>query len=172
VFNDTVTKIYEGGAKLFVHCNGDAAIDAFLEAHRFASGGKPEQPRGTVGVHSQFIRRDQLEKYAAWSIIPSFYTEHCFYFGDTHVINRGPEQAASISPMKSALALGLHPTNHTDFNVAPRMYGEEKQKGSIEEGKLADLVILSADPTAVAPETIRSIEVLETIKEGKTVWKK
>ena len=213
VFNDTVTKIYEGGAKLFVHCNGDAAIDAFLEAHRFASGGKPEQPRGTVGVHSQFIRRDQLEKYAVWGITPSFYTEHCFYFGDTHVTNRGPEQAASISPMKSALALGLHPTNHTDFNVAPidqiftihsavnrttrsgvvlgekeritpldalraitldgaRMYGEEKQKGSIEEGKLADLVILSADPTSIAPETIRSIEVLETIKEGKTVWKK
>jgi predicted amidohydrolase YtcJ len=47
---------------------------------------------------------------------------------------------------------------------------EETQKGSIETGKLADLVILSADPTAVDPETIDQIKVLETIKEGKTVF--
>jgi predicted amidohydrolase YtcJ len=213
VFNDTVKKVYDGGATLFVHCNGDAAIDALLEAHRYASDGAPERPRGTVGIHSQFIRRDQLQKYAAWQITPSFYTEHCFYFGDTHVANRGREQAEFISPMKSALALGLHPANHTDFNVAPlnqlftihtavnrqtrsgvilgeaervtplealraitldgaRMYGEEDKKGSIETGKLADLVILSADPTAVPAAEIEKIEVLETIKEGKTVWKK
>jgi hypothetical protein len=68
-----------------------------------------------------------------------------------------------ITPLEALRAITLD---------GARMYGEEKQKGSIEEGKLADLVILSADPTAVAPETIRSIEVLETIKEGKTVWKK
>ena len=53
-----------------------------------------------------------------------------------------------------------------------RMYGEEDEKGSLETGKLADLVILSADPTAVPPEAIQRIEVVETIKEGKTVWKK
>ena len=52
------------------------------------------------------------------------------------------------------------------------MYGEEAEKGSIEIGKLADLVILSADPTAVPAAEIEKIEVLETIKEGKTVWKK
>ena len=57
--NAWVKKVYDGGATLFVHCNGDAAIDALLEAHRFASGGSPEKPRGTVGIHSQFIRRDQ-----------------------------------------------------------------------------------------------------------------
>ncbi len=57
-----VRKVYEGDAPLFVHVNGDAAIDAFLEAHRAASGDDPTRPRGTVGVHSQFIRRDQLEK--------------------------------------------------------------------------------------------------------------
>ncbi|MSR27118.1 MAG: hypothetical protein EXS06_08900 [Planctomycetaceae bacterium] len=115
--------------------------------------------------------------------------------------------------MKSALALGLHPANHTDFNVAPidhlftihtavnrqtrsgvilgeaerigplealraitldgaRMSGEEHKKASIETGKLADLVILSADPTAVPAAEIEKIEMLETIKEGKTVWKK
>ena len=119
VLNEWVKKVYDGGATLFVHCNGDAAIDALLEAHRFAAGDDPAKPRGTVGVHSQFIRHDQLEKYKAWSITPSFFTIHCFYFGDTHVANRGRQQADFISPMKSARTLELRPANHTDFNVAP-----------------------------------------------------
>jgi predicted amidohydrolase YtcJ len=115
--------------------------------------------------------------------------------------------------MKSALRLGMHPANHTDFNVAPinqidtvdsavnrrtrsgvvlgeservtplealraitldgaRLYGEEATKGSIEVGKFADFVILSADPTAVPPDQIGKVEVVETIKEGTTVWRK
>jgi len=47
---------------------------------------------------------------------------------------------------------------------------EEKTKGSIEVGKLADFVILSDDPTAVDPETIDQIKVTETIKEGRTIF--
>jgi len=47
---------------------------------------------------------------------------------------------------------------------------EETEKGSLAPGKLADLVILSADPTAIDPETIDQITVWETIKEGQTIY--
>jgi urease alpha subunit len=47
---------------------------------------------------------------------------------------------------------------------------EEHWKGSIEEGKLADLVVLSADPTSVDPETLDQLKVVETIKDGQTVF--
>jgi predicted amidohydrolase YtcJ len=53
-----------------------------------------------------------------------------------------------------------------------RMYGEDKDKGSIEVGKLADLVVLSANPLTVPPATIETIRVEETIKDGKTVWQR
>ncbi len=47
---------------------------------------------------------------------------------------------------------------------------EEKSKGSIEAGKLADFVILDKDPTAIDPENIDEIKVVETIKEGVTIF--
>jgi hypothetical protein len=47
---------------------------------------------------------------------------------------------------------------------------EEKTKGSLEVGKLADFVILSKDPTAIDPETIDQIKVVQTIKEGQTIF--
>jgi predicted amidohydrolase YtcJ len=48
---------------------------------------------------------------------------------------------------------------------------EETTKGSLEVGKLADFVILSADPTAVDPETLDTLAVTETVKEGRTVFR-
>jgi predicted amidohydrolase YtcJ len=43
----------------------------------------------------------------------------------------------------------------------------EHVKGSIEPGKLADLVVLSEDPTAVSPDRIAGLEVLATITGGQ-----
>ncbi len=47
---------------------------------------------------------------------------------------------------------------------------EEKTKGTLEPGKLADLVILDKNPLKVEPTTIKDIAVVETIKEGRTVY--
>ena len=49
---------------------------------------------------------------------------------------------------------------------------EEKSKGTLEAGKLADLVVLDKNPLKVESTTIKDIAVLETIKEGKTVFTK
>lgn len=49
--------------------------------------------------------------------------------------------------------------------------GEERDKGSIEVGKLADFAILSRDPTQGDPNTIDRIKVTETVKEGASIFR-
>ena len=49
---------------------------------------------------------------------------------------------------------------------------EENRKGMIREGLLADFVILSSDPLQATVDEIRNIEVVETIKEGETIYLK
>lgn len=51
-------------------------------------------------------------------------------------------------------------------------YHEEDRKGSLEEGKVADMVILDRNPLKEDKMQIRDIQVLETIKEGNTLYRK
>ena len=73
----------------------------------------------------------------------------------------------------------LGPTQRVPVDVALKamtlwpahQHFEEKTKGSIEVGKLADFVILTDDPTTIDPMAIDRIKVAETIKEGLSVYK-
>lgn len=47
---------------------------------------------------------------------------------------------------------------------------EEKLKGSITPGKLADFVILGDDPRRVDPDRIKDIPVLRTVMDGRTTF--
>jgi predicted amidohydrolase YtcJ len=47
---------------------------------------------------------------------------------------------------------------------------EEKLKGSITAGKLADFVVLAADPTAIAPDKIKDIQIVQTVVGGATTY--
>ncbi len=49
---------------------------------------------------------------------------------------------------------------------------EEKSKGSLEVGKLADFTVLDGNPLTIDPMKIADIKVMETIKEGSTVYRR
>lgn len=51
-------------------------------------------------------------------------------------------------------------------------HGEEAQKGTLTAGKLADMVILDQNPLKIDPMKLKDIKVMETIKAGKSIYKK
>ena len=73
----------------------------------------------------------------------------------------GPEQR--ITPMEALRAV---------TSDAAWQNHEENIKGSIETGKYADFVILNEDPLTIDPTLIKDIDVLETIVDGKSIYKK
>jgi len=72
-----------------------------------------------------------------------------------------PEEG--ISPKE---ALGMYTT------YAARAAFEEKIKGSIAAGKLADLVVLNSAPTKLPADEIKDVEVEMTFINGEVVWDK
>jgi predicted amidohydrolase YtcJ len=70
-----------------------------------------------------------------------------------------PEEAISAG---QALAMYTSSAAYASF--------EESIKGTIAPGKLADMVILSADPLKAPPEQIKDIRVEMTILGGRVVW--
>jgi predicted amidohydrolase YtcJ len=52
------------------------------------------------------------------------------------------------------------------------MQFSEKERGSIEPGKLADLVVVDRDFLACSDEELKSIEPVLTLVEGRAVFEK
>lgn len=53
---------------------------------------------------------------------------------------------------------------------AAHQYSEENEKGSLSAGKRADFVILDKDPLKTPTDELKRIRVLETVKNGNTVY--
>jgi len=117
-WNKAVATLSRRGIQLFAHCNGDAAIAMMIEAVRKA-GLRADQDHRTVIIHSQFMAPGQLEEYVELGLHPSFFTVHAFFYGDVHLANLGADRCSRLSPMASAMRLGLHCSNHNDFSVTP-----------------------------------------------------
>jgi len=70
-----------------------------------------------------------------------------------------PEQKLTVAEAVEAYTMG---SAYAEF--------QEKEKGSLTPGKLADMVLLSDDIFTIAPASIRDVKALKTIVGGKLVW--
>jgi len=70
-----------------------------------------------------------------------------------------PEQKLTVAEAVEAYTMG---SAYAEF--------QEKEKGSVTPGKLADLVLLSDDIFTIAPEKIRDVHVIKTILGGKIIF--
>lgn len=210
-FQTLARKVHERGWQIFVHANGDAAIDMAIRGFD-ALGIKAADDRRPIVIHSQFMRPDQIPAYARIGVGPSYFSNHTYYFADTHRRNFPNEVVDFISPFTASRAAGLIPSNHSDYPVTPldtraQLWSamartsrtgvvsgesqredawhalqalttgpawqvfEENQRGRIKSGLLADFVVLDRNPLTTPVDDIRAIRVLETVKEGKTIWR-
>ena len=70
-----------------------------------------------------------------------------------------PEQKLTVAEAVYAYTMG---SAYAEF--------QEKEKGSLTSGKLADMVLLSDDIFRIAPEKIRDVKVMNTWVGGKQVY--
>ena len=70
-----------------------------------------------------------------------------------------PEQKLTVAEAVEAYTMG---SAYAEF--------QDKEKGSITPGKLADMVILSDDIFKIDPVKIRDVKVLKTLWAGKLIW--
>lgn len=214
ILDDLVARYHLGGCQVAVHANGDRAIESVVTAFERAHRKCPETDRRHMIIHSQLASTDHLRRMKRIGLVPNFFVNHVYYWGDRHeALFLGPERAAHLDPLATALREELPFCLHSDLPVTPvdplfsihtavnrvtrngRVLGPderitpvealkgytttaafvtfaEKERGTLEAGKLADFAILSDDPLHVPEIRIKDIRPLETWLGGKLVWKR
>ena len=210
--NDIVMTLHQRGYQIATHANGDAAIDAILAAYENALRAVPKVDHRFRIEHCQVCVPEHISKIRDLGVIPNFFPNHVYYFGDRHRDRfLGPDRVTHLDPIGSAIQAGIKPLLHSDCPVTPvnplfciqnaiarvtssgkvltevervatreaismmtvnAAYGafEENVKGSLEIGKLGDLVVLDHDPFQEAAHELGQIESAATVVGGQVMY--
>lgn len=103
-----------------------------------------------VTNHTDYFSAPPAALFAMWTAVNRL--------ARSNVVIGSDERVTPLEALRAMTASGAY------------QYSEEKTKGSLEAGKLADLVILNQNPLTVDPMKIKDIKVVETIKEGKSIY--
>ncbi|MDB4970884.1 MAG: hypothetical protein JWN44_6573 [Myxococcales bacterium] len=188
--------------KVVVHVLSRRALASFLDAVERMSKSAPEKARLFRVDHADEVTAAEAERLAKLgivvcsnpSMVPEWRTERAFPLRT--IIQGGVRScigsdwyghhtpARTLAPLES-LKLAV---THGGFGTAERIdpvqaleaytvgsataEGMQALKGTLAPGMLADLVLLSADPTATAPEHLTEIEVVMTIVGGRVVYRR
>jgi predicted amidohydrolase YtcJ len=119
-FKDIVLPFHKRGLTIHCHCNGDEAVDVFLDTveEMQAEASWPDA-RHTV-QHCQLTTIDQYERMAALNMCANIFSNHIFYWGDQHYSSTvGPDRAQRMEACATAKKLGIHFALHSDSPVTP-----------------------------------------------------
>ncbi|MBV7331344.1 amidohydrolase [Chloroflexi bacterium TSY] len=112
----------KNGHQIVVHGNGDAAIESILQAFELAQKKYPREDTRHMLIHCQMANPDRhhIERIVALGVIPSYFINHIYYWGDRHKkLFVGPERAARMNPLGSSLQKGMLFSVHSDYPVTP-----------------------------------------------------
>jgi predicted amidohydrolase YtcJ len=118
-FEEMVTDAHTSGWQIWIHANGDVAIQSVLDAYEKALAIQERADHRHRIEHCQLPTDEQLDRMAALGVLPSFFPAHIWHWGDRHLSNFGPERAARLSPMASALMRDLNVGMHNDSPFTP-----------------------------------------------------
>jgi len=176
------TKKYGGGDRRAVLIHGQACrldqldpikrlgvIPSFFPMHTFYWGDWHRQ--SVLGPE----RAETISPCASARKLGMIFTSH----HDAPVANPNSIRVLSATvTRKTRSGYILGPNERVDVATALKamtiwaayQHFEEGEKGSIEAGKLADFVILDKNPMTAPPDTLADLKVVETIKEGRSIY--
>jgi predicted amidohydrolase YtcJ len=118
--NAMVLALHSRGYQIATHANGDAAIDSILDAYENALTIQPRSDHRYRIEHCQVCHPEHIERMQKLGIIPDFFANHIYYWGDRHRERfLGPDRVMNLDPVGSAVRAGLMPILHSDCPVTP-----------------------------------------------------
>ncbi len=137
---------------------------------------------GTNGVWEPAVGPERATRAFAWHCLEKAGARLVFSSDWPATISvdpiRGLHNAVNRRTIEGEPAGGWIPAQRVSVETALRAYTEggayasfeEKEKGMIAKGKLADLVVLSQDPQKVNPMDLFKTRVVMTILDGKVIY--
>lgn len=119
-FLDQLLPFHKRGLTVHCHCNGDEAVDVFVEAVEQAQAQSFWTDARHTVQHCQLTSIGQYQRMAKLGMCANIFSNHIFYWGDQHYSTTvGPDRAQRMEACATAKKLGVHFALHADTPVTP-----------------------------------------------------
>lgn len=115
-----VAAYHKAGINVHIHCNGDLAIQAFIEAVEDALRQCAWLDHRHTVQHCPLLTPAQYRKMAKLGMSANLFVNHVWYWGDQHYeITLGPERAKKVGSCGTAKRENVQFSFHSDANITP-----------------------------------------------------
>ncbi len=116
---DILRPYHRAGLLIHVHCNGDEAVDVYLEAVEDLLTEHPRFDHRHTVQHCQLTSPGQYRRMAGLGMCANVFANHTWFWGDQHASETvGPDRAARMNSARTALDLGVPLSMHSRRSAA------------------------------------------------------